>query len=157
MLAGSGARAQADSASSGKQYSKQLHMKGVIYIIYREYLQVRKKHHFTENKKAHRGFGPVLLKWHRPAWEAVWPLGSRGIMAGHVYREEVAKSTGTQKTGGWQDRPQSRGGNTRSLFKETKTRYVALSRQVSRTETLANKWQYSSQEDALSATWSLPW
>lgn len=58
MLAGSGARAQADSASSGKQYSKQLHMKGVIYIIYREYLQVRKKHHFTENKKAHRGFGP---------------------------------------------------------------------------------------------------
>lgn len=63
----------------------------------------------------------------------------------------------TQNTGGWQDEPQSQGGNIRGLLRETKTGYVALSRQVSRTGTLANKWQYSSQEDALLATWSLPW
>lgn len=113
-------------------------MKGVIYIIYREYLQVRKKHHFTENKKAHRGFGPLEMT---PACvrSSFWPLGSRGIMTGHVFWEEVAKSTGTHTA-----KRASRMGfrakvGTQEARSETKTRYVALSRQVSRTETLANK------------------
>lgn len=66
-------------------------------------------------------------------------MGSREIMAGHEYWEEVAMSTGTHRKLGWQDGPQRQGGNTRGPITETKTRYVALSRQVSRTETLANK------------------
>ena len=40
---------------------------------------------------------------------------------------------------GWQDGPQSQGGIARGPLREIKTRYVALSRQISRIETLANK------------------
>lgn len=60
-------------------------------------------------------------------------------MAGHVYWEEVAKSTGTHTENGAGRMGLRAKVGSQEARSEIKTRYVALSRQISRIETLANK------------------
>lgn len=123
MLTGSGATAQALESNTQNSSIR----KGVIYIIYREYLQVRKKHHCTKNKKAHRGFGPHEMT---PACvRSSLALGRQGDHSrARVLEGEKAESTGTLTENGGlaEGASELRWGHIGQL-RETKTGCVALS------------------------------